>query len=632
MNRPVSSGLKLRARITLSVALLSALAILSVTALGLSFTRRTLSKQIHATLRAEAEGLKDLVERILAEREASVRSWSEDTILRGALLFDTFDKSDAVLAGLVKHHPSINGFVLFDEKGRAVSASSEALLKSFQGREREVLETAWYRAALEGRFTADALAKEKDAAFGKRVLPLAAPVKSPASGARIGVLLAAYDWSQVRDVVKAAIQRAHERAQDSFALEVRRADGSVLFNSRPADAAPLVRPVSQEAINGTDVKDVGDGWHFVATLDAREAYAPLAQAATVALGMLVLFLALAIAGSWWLARSIARPISALSEAVTHVLEEGDLSHRVEVNTGDEVGELAHAFSRMMEQLRQTTVGLQQGTRVLTGAVAELSQAAEHQERNLSRQAAAIQETQVTAQEIQQTSKMAEERSRAVLQVTERAEEVGRLGEATLGASIEGLQELHEKVGRLASTILMLGNRTQQIGEIAQTVKDLADQSNMLALNAAIEAVRSGEHGKGFGVVAREIRALADQSIESTDRVRELLDDIGKSIQDTVSMTEKGQQQMQGGLAQIKASGESLRELTSIVKDNAGAARQIAVAVSQQNAGISQIFTAVSDLSSLMEETMQGVQATTRATSSLREAAERMESVARTYRA
>ncbi|WNG59473.1 methyl-accepting chemotaxis protein [Archangium gephyra] len=632
MNLPFLGGLKLRARITLSVALLSTFAILSVTMSGLSITRRTLGRQIDATLRAEAEGLKDLVERILAEREANVRSWSEDTILRGALLFDTFDKSDAVLAGLAKNHTSISGFVLFDEQGRAVSASSKELLEGYQGHEREVREMEWYRAALEGRFTADALGREKDPVFGKRVLPLAAPVKSPTSGARIGVLLAAYDWSQVRDVVKASMQRADERAQESFALEVRREDGTVLFNSRPPDAEPPAAPVSQEAINGTDVRDVGDGWRFVATLDAREAYAPLVEAALMALGMMGFFLALVIVGAWWLARGIARPISALSEAVTHVLEEGDLSHRVEVNSQDEVGELAHAFSRMMEQLRQTTVGLQQGTRVLTGAVAELSKAAEHQERNLSRQAAAIQETQVTAQEIQQTSKMAEERSRAVLQVTERAEEVGRLGEETLGASIEGLQELHEKVGRLAGTILMLGNRTQQIGEIAQTVKDLADQSNMLALNAAIEAVRSGEHGKGFGVVAREIRALADQSIESTDRVRELLDDIGKSIQDTVKMTEKGQQQMQGGLAQIKTSGESLRELTSIVKDNAGAARQIAVAVSQQNAGITQIFTAVSDLSSLMEETMQGVQSTTRATSTLREAAERMESVARTYRA
>jgi methyl-accepting chemotaxis protein len=631
MNNPFLGNLKLRSRLTLAVALLSALSLLSLTSLGLSFTRRTLSKQIHSTLKVEAEGLKDLVERTFAEREASVRSWSEDVILRGALLFDTYEKSDAVLAGLAKRHPSVRGFVLFDEKGRAVSASTEELLKSYQGKEREVRETAWYRAALEGRFTADSLSTEKEPLFGRRVLPLAAPVLSPLGGGRIGILLAAYDWSQVGSVVRAAVRRAHERAQSTFALEVRRADGTLLFDSRPADAAPFDRPVSEEAINDTDEQDVGDGWHFVAKVDAAEAYAPVNQAATVAFGMLAFFVGLAVVGAWWLARGITRPIAALSETVTRVVQEGDLSQRVEVHSQDEVGDLARAFARMMEHVRESTLGLQQGTRVLTEAVAELSRASEVQEGNLARQASAIQETQVTAQEIQQTSQMAAERSQAVLEVAARADEVGSAGEAKVNASLEGLKELHAKVGRLASSIVSLGERTLQIGDIAQTVKDLADQSNMLALNAAIEAVRSGEHGKGFGVVAREIRSLADQSIDSTGRVREILDDIRQSIQTTVTMTEKGQAQMQAGLEQMRESGESLRELTSIVRDNAGAARQIAVAVNQQNAGISQIFTAVTDLSTLMDETMRSLQATTRATGSLREAAERMETVARTWR-
>jgi methyl-accepting chemotaxis protein len=352
----------------------------------------------------------------------------------------------------------------------------------------------------------------------------------------------------------------------------------------------------------------------------------------IALGLLAAFLALTIAGSWWLARDVSRPITALSEVVTRVVQEGDFSHRVEVHSEDEVGELARAFGRMLDHLRETTSSLQQGTRVLTEAVAELNQAAEVQERNLSRQAAALQETQVTAQEIRQTSQMAADRSQSVLEVAVRAEEVGASGEAKVNASQQGLQDLHAKVGRLAANIVSLGERTLQIGDIAQAVKDLADQSNMLALNAAIEAVRSGEHGKGFSVVAREIRSLADQSIDSTGRVREILDDVRNSIDATVKMTEKGQQQMQEGLEQVRASGQSLRELTSIVRDNAGAARQIVVAVNQQNAGIAQIFTAVTDLSSFMEETMQGLQASTRATHRLREAAEHMAAVARTYRA
>src|SRR5205807_7876883 len=113
-------------------------------------------------------------------------------------------------------------------------------------------------------------------------------------------------------------------------------------------------------------------------------------------------------------------------------------------------------------------------------------------------------------------------------------------------------------------ITQLSERTQQIGGITQTVKDLADQSNMLALNAAIEAVRSGEHGKGFAVVAREIRSLADQSIQATNRVREILEDISGAIRSAVQITEAGKQRMESGLVQMKSSGENLRELSSIV--------------------------------------------------------------------
>jgi methyl-accepting chemotaxis protein len=163
------------------------------------------------------------------------------------------------------------------------------------------------------------------------------------------------------------------------------------------------------------------------------------------------------------------------------------------------------------------------------------------------------------------------------------------------------------------------------------VKDLADQSNMLALNAAIEAVRSGEHGKGFGVVAREIRALADQSIESTDRVRELLDDIGNSVGVAVRITERGSQRMEVGLEQVRTYGKNLRELSSIIQDNAAAVRQIAAAVGQQNVGINQITTAVSDLSKMMDETVSRIGETGEAATTLQIIADQLSSAVKSYR-
>ncbi|MBZ4417348.1 methyl-accepting chemotaxis protein [Myxococcus sp. RHSTA-1-4] len=624
-------GLKLRARLTLAVSLLILCALLPLNLFMKYSTTENLEQQIHATLEVEAEALRDLMEAALAEREANVRSWSEDSILRGALLFDTFEKSDMVLASLQRLHPSFIGLVLFTEDGRAVSASEPLLRDAFAGRQQDVLATPWFRAALEGRLDTSALSQE-DPVFKRRVLPFAVPVVSPISGSRIGVLLAAYDWGQVGSVVSAALQRFHARGLRSFGLEVLTAGGASLYDSRPAGSRSAGQLVQASAINSDAVRDVGDGWRFVATVEPEEAYAPLERAETVVLILTVVSILLSGLGAWLLAHGMTRPISTLSEVVGRIVREGDLTQKVQVSTRrDEVGELASAFSRMMSHLRESTASLQQGTRVLGQTVADLTSAAAQQERNLTQQAAALQETQVTAQEIKQTSMMAADRSQAVLGATERARAVSAAGEATVGASLQGFEQLREQVGRVAGSIASLAERTQQIDGITQTVKDLADQSNMLALNAAIESVRSGDHGKGFGVVAREIRSLADQSISSTGRVREILEDIRRGIQATVALSEEGQRRTEAGLSQVRASGDSLRELTGIIQDNANAAQQIAAAVTQQNAGVAQIFTAVTDLSRMMDETMQGLKGTQRTTEALREVAQRMEVVASAYR-
>jgi methyl-accepting chemotaxis protein len=183
---------------------------------------------------------------------------------------------------------------------------------------------------------------------------------------------------------------------------------------------------------------------------------------------------------------------------------------------------------------------------------------------------------------------------------------------------------------MASRIRSLGERARQIATITTAVKDLADQSNMLALNAAIEAVRSGEHGKGFSVVAREIRTLADQSIQATNRVREILQDVADAIRDTVSITEAGAEKVQTSLVLVQNSGESLKALGTIVRDNTAAVRQIAAAVGQQNAGISEIFEAVKDLSRMMDETLERVQASEEAAGLVRGVAGEVSSVVRQY--
>ncbi|RKG93020.1 methyl-accepting chemotaxis protein [Corallococcus terminator] len=629
------SGLKLRGRLTLWVCLLLVAALTPVLAAGIHVIRRTVEQQVQGVLQVEAEGLRDLVESSLQEREANARAWTEDAIVRGALLFGTYAKSDAVLATLNGRHESFAGLVLFTEDGRVVSVSRPGLREAFEGHEARVLASPWFQAALKDRLDPAILTAaltRTDPFFGRPVMPLALPVLSPISGARVGVLLAAYDWNQLEQVVAGALQRSKERGQRSFTLEILDRDGGQLYSSRAKGVPEPSRTVRAQAFDAPQLAEAGRHWRFVAAMDAEEAFQPLRSFLKLSVLAVVALLLLAILAAWALARGVTRPITTLSGLVSRVVREGDLTQKVALHgRQDEVGELASAFSRMMDHLRESTASLQQGTRVLGQTVAELTRATEQQERNLTRQSAALQETQVTAQEIQQTSQLAADRSQAVLGLVSRAREVGSAGEATLQASLGGFEQLRDHGVRFAEGVSSLNERTRQIGGITQTVKDLADQSNMLALNAAIEAVRSGEHGKGFSVVAREIRSLADQSIQATSRVREILDDIRGGIHATVALSEEGQRRSEEGLAQVHASGQSLRALTEIIHDNASAAQQIAAAVIQQNAGIAQIFTAVTDLSGMMDDTLQATQGTQRMAHTLRGVAERMESVAGVWR-
>jgi methyl-accepting chemotaxis protein len=327
---------------------------------------------------------------------------------------------------------------------------------------------------------------------------------------------------------------------------------------------------------------------------------------------------------------VVRPVSRLTKVTRQVVERGDLTLLIEAGAQDEIGDLAAAFREMVANLREAIGGLKDSSSALDRSMGELSSSTDQQTATVTRQASALQETQVTAQEIKQTSQLAADKAREVLEEAEKAETLFSSGETAIERSLAGLTDIRFQVEQIAIKIAELSDGARQVAGITETVKDLADQSNMLALNAAIEAVRSGEHGKGFAVVAREIRSLADQSIEATRRVREVLGDIGRRVRDVVAITQAGAQRIDAGLEQVRSSGESMRQLSGIVKNSSAQVRQIAAAVSQQNLGITQIFAAVSDLSSMMEATLQRLDETSAAAGQLRSASGRASSVVKGY--
>ncbi|RKH09640.1 methyl-accepting chemotaxis protein [Corallococcus sp. CA053C] len=342
----------------------------------------------------------------------------------------------------------------------------------------------------------------------------------------------------------------------------------------------------------------------------------------------VLMLVIPALTLWMMARRQARASGAVREAIES-LAAGRVTAPAWVST-DEIGDLASGMRAVLRKLAALPLSLRTAASRLGEAGHQLGLVQEAQQGSLARQAIALQEAQATSGEIQHSSRLAADRAEAVLQVAQRAEALGLKGERSVEASLAGLGAIQDAVDGIQARLVALAESASRIGDITASVKDLADQSNVLALNAAIEAARAGEVGRSFSVVAREMRGLANQSVQATDRIRTVLDDLRQGIQGARRMGEEGGQQVSSGLDGVRTSGASLRELLDMSRESAGAARQIAAAVTQQNAGFTQVFTAVTDLSRIMDETLQRAETTRGATHTLQGVSREVDELARQF--
>jgi methyl-accepting chemotaxis protein len=158
-----------------------------------------------------------------------------------------------------------------------------------------------------------------------------------------------------------------------------------------------------------------------------------------------------------------------------------------------------------------------------------------------------------------------------------------------------MHRIQEQMESIAESIVQLSEQSQAIGEIIATVNDLAEQSNMLAVNAALEATRAGEQGKGFIVVAQEVKGLAEQSKQATSQVRTILGDIQRATSTAVLATEQGSKAVEAGVRQSTETGEAIRQLAESIAEAAQSATQIAVSSQQQMVGMDQVALAMENI-------------------------------------
>jgi len=327
------------------------------------------------------------------------------------------------------------------------------------------------------------------------------------------------------------------------------------------------------------------------------------------LALNILSVVLAVAIGMGLARLISRPIVRMSKAAASIAA-GDLTvERLVVKNRDEIGELANAFNQMAENLREVIRHVGHSAEQVAASAEELTASAEQTSNATNQIVSSIQQiasgAEAQGQGLAENARAMKEMATGIQQVAETASGVSdaavdamaaaKQGNESLERVIQQMNVIHHSVDDTAAVIRRLEERSREIDHITQMITEIANQTNLLALNAAIEAARAGEQGRGFAVVADEVRKLAEQSRDSAEQINRLIQDIKQDTIRAVDVMEKGTREAEEGLVLVDESKKgfetilmSIQQVTEQIQEASAVAQQMSASVEEVNASTDEI--------------------------------------------